>query len=224
MSEELVVRQCAPTLAGIKTGSLFSCPCDSPEELRQEVRRINRLLAGKGLCLLPLRFDGSRALLYLYRPSRLRQDLEDTEAVRLLEEAGYEVHGLHLSLLKGLPLPEGHVPDDGADAGAVARMLGLPFHDVDLSECFRQTVVDYFIREYEAGRTPNPCVFCNRTIKFGAMWDAAQALGANCLATGHYANIARDAATGRYLLRRGADRAKDQSYFLCRLKSEAKRS
>lgn len=61
MSEELVVRQCAPTLAGIKTGSLFSCPCDSPEELRQEVRRINRLLAGKGLCLLPLRFDGGRA-------------------------------------------------------------------------------------------------------------------------------------------------------------------
>ena len=91
MSEELVVRQCAPTLAGIKTGSLFSCPCGSPEELRQEVRRINRLLAGKGLCLLPLRFDGSRALLYLYRPSRLRQDLEDTEAVRLLEESGTHV-------------------------------------------------------------------------------------------------------------------------------------
>ena len=82
MSEEMVVRQAAPTLAGIKTGSLFSCPCDSPEELRQEVRRINRLLAGKGLCLLPLRFDGGRALLYLYRPSRLRQDLEDAEAVR----------------------------------------------------------------------------------------------------------------------------------------------
>ena len=92
MSEELVVRQCAPTLAGIKTGSLFSCPCGSPEELRQEVRRINRLLAGKGLCLLPLRFDGSRALLYLYRPSRLRQDLEDAEAVRLLEESGYPCH------------------------------------------------------------------------------------------------------------------------------------
>ena len=62
------------------------------EELRQEVRRINRLLAGKGLCLLPLRFDGSRALLYLYRPSRLRQDLEDAEAVRLLEESGYPCH------------------------------------------------------------------------------------------------------------------------------------
>lgn len=103
--------------------------------------------------------------------------VDSSAAAVLLEEAGYEVHGLHLSLLKGLPLPEDRVPDDGADAGAVARMLGLPFHDVDLSECFRQTVVDYFIREYEAGRTPNPCVFCNRTIKFGAMWDAAQALG-----------------------------------------------
>ena len=82
--------------------------------------------------------------------------VDSSAAAVLLEEAGYEVHGLHLSLLKGLPLPEGRVPDDGADAGAVARMLGLPFHDVDLSECFRQTVVDYFIREYEAGRTPNP--------------------------------------------------------------------
>ena len=89
MSEELVVRQCAPTLAGIKTGSLFSCPCDSPEELRQEVRRINRLLAGKGLCLLPLRFDGSRALLYLYRPSALARDLLDERAAALLTQAGY---------------------------------------------------------------------------------------------------------------------------------------
>lgn len=103
MSEELVVRQCAPTLAGIKTGSLFSCPCDSPEELRQEVRRINRLLAGKGLCLLPLRFDGSRALLYLYRPSRLRQDLEDAEAVRLLEESGYPCHSARA--VRGLSHP-----------------------------------------------------------------------------------------------------------------------
>ena len=59
--------------------------------------------------------------------------VDSSAAAVLLEEAGYEVHGLHLSLLKGLPLPEGRVPDDGADAGAVARMLGLPFHDVNLS-------------------------------------------------------------------------------------------
>ena len=61
----------------------------------------------------------------------------------------------------------------------MASLLGLPFYDMDLSPEFRATVIDYFIREYEAGRTPNPCVFCNRRIKFGAMWDAAQKLGAD---------------------------------------------
>ena len=70
------------------------------------------------------------------------------------------------------------------------------------------------------GRTPNPCVFCNRRIKFGAMWDAAQKLGADYLATGHYAKIRQDPATGRHLLCRGTDRSKDQSYFLCRLTQE----
>ena len=146
--------------------------------------------------------------------------VDSSAAAVLLQDAGYAVHGLHLSLLGALPLPENCPPEDGSDAQAVARMLGLPFHDLDLSSLFRRTVADYFIREYEAGRTPNPCVFCNRAIKFGAMWDAAQALGADYLATGHYACIARDPSSGRYLLRRGADRAKDQSYFLCRLTQE----
>lgn len=81
---------------------------------------------------------------------------------------------------------------NGSDARAVASLLGLPFYDMDLSPEFRATVIDYFIREYEAGRTPNPCVFCNRRIKFGAMWDAAQKLGADYLATGHYAKIRQD--------------------------------
>ena len=146
--------------------------------------------------------------------------VDSSAAAVLLRDAGYDVHGLHLSLLGALPLPEGCVPDDGADAAAAAKALGLPFHEIDLSERFRRSVADYFIREYEAGRTPNPCVFCNREIKFGAMWEAARALGADCLATGHYARIARDPATGRYLLRRGADPLKDQSYFLCRLTQE----
>lgn len=146
--------------------------------------------------------------------------VDSSAAAVLLLERGYCVHGLHLSLLNTLPLPENCPPEDGSDARAVAQALGLPFHDLDLSERFRQTVAAYFIREYEAGRTPNPCVFCNREIKFGAMWDAAQALGADYLATGHYANVARDPVSGRYLLRRGADRAKDQSYFLCRLTQE----
>ena len=146
--------------------------------------------------------------------------VDSSAAAVLLRDAGYDVHGLHLSLLGALPLPEGCVSDDGADAAAAAKALGLPFHEIDLSERFRRSVADYFIREYEAGRTPNPCVFCNREIKFGAMWEAARALGADCLATGHYARIARDPATGRYLLRRGADPLKDQSYFLCRLTQE----
>lgn len=146
--------------------------------------------------------------------------VDSSAAAVLLRDAGYTVHGIHLSLLNGLPLPEERIPDDGSDARAVAKALRLPFHDFDLSERFRQTVVAYFIREYEAGRTPNPCVFCNREVKFGAMWDAAQSLGADHLATGHYANIIQDPTTGRYLLRRGADHAKDQSYFLCRLTQE----
>ena len=83
-----------------------------------------------------------------------------------------------------------------------------------------EAVISYFVRTYQEGQTPNPCVVCNRRIKFGAMWDTARAMGADCLATGHYAKIGRDRATGRYVLRRGADRAKDQSYFLCRLTQE----
>ena len=146
--------------------------------------------------------------------------VDSSAAAVLLQEQGYAVSGLHLSLLSGLPLPADRLPDDGSDARAVASLLGLPFYDMDLSPEFRATVIDYFIREYEAGHTPNPCVFCNRRIKFGAMWDAAQKLGADYLATGHYAKIRQDPATGRHLLCRGADRSKDQSYFLCRLTQE----
>ena len=146
--------------------------------------------------------------------------VDSSAAAVLLQAQGYAVSGLHLSLLSGLPLPADRLPDDGSDARAVASLLGLPFYDMDLSPEFRATVIDYFIREYEAGRTPNPCVFCNRRIKFGAMWDAARKLGADYLATGHYAKIRQDPATGRHLLCRGTDRSKDQSYFLCRLTQE----
>ena len=109
--------------------------------------------------------------------------VDSSAAAVLLQEQGYAVSGLHLSLLSGLPLPADRLPDDGSDARAVASLLGFPFYDMDLSPEFRATVIDYFIREYEAGRTPNPCVFCNRRIKFGAMWDAARKLGADYLAT-----------------------------------------
>ena len=89
MSEEYVIRQCAPTLAGIKTGSLFPCRCSSVRELLPEIRRLNRRLASKGLILLPVLCRQDQALLYLYRPRQLRRDLENDLAARLLAQAGY---------------------------------------------------------------------------------------------------------------------------------------
>ena len=91
MSEEILVRQGAPTLAGIKTGSLFPCPCEDHEALMTDIRRLNRRLSPKGLCLLPLRFLPGQALLYLYRPAGLRRDLRDVQASELLRQAGYEI-------------------------------------------------------------------------------------------------------------------------------------
>ena len=89
MSEEILVRQGAPTLAGIKTGSLFPCPCEDKEALFADIRRLNRLLVPKGLCLLPIRFLKGQVLLYLYRPSELRRDLENEQAAEILHHAGY---------------------------------------------------------------------------------------------------------------------------------------
>ena len=89
MSEELVIRQAAPTLAGIKTGSLFPCPCEDKAALLAEVRAFNRRYQARGLCLLPLRFTKGRALLYLYRPAALQRDLDSDAAAKLLAGAGY---------------------------------------------------------------------------------------------------------------------------------------
>lgn len=90
MSEELLIQHCSPTLAGIKTGNLFSCPCTSKAEIMEDVRQLNRRLARKGLCIMPLKITEGRALLYLFRPDRLKKDLTDVEALRILQEAGYK--------------------------------------------------------------------------------------------------------------------------------------
>ena len=89
MSEENLVRQCAPTLAGIKTGTIFPAPFTSLAELTAEIRELNRILVPKGLRLLPLRYQDHTALLYLYRPAELREDLKDQLAEALLADAGY---------------------------------------------------------------------------------------------------------------------------------------
>lgn len=89
MSDDLLVQCCAPTLAGIKTGNLFSCPIASREELAADLRALNRELSPSGLRILPLRISRGQALLYLFRPARLQQDLRDRDARRILDDAGY---------------------------------------------------------------------------------------------------------------------------------------
>lgn len=104
--------------------------------------------------------------------------------------------------------------DDTEDARAVAYRLGMRFYVLNASDLFRQQVVEPFISAYENGLTPNPCILCNRHLKFSHLLDRAILLGCRYVVTGHYARVAFDEATGRYLLYKAADQAKDQTYFL----------
>jgi tRNA-specific 2-thiouridylase len=103
---------------------------------------------------------------------------------------------------------------DIQDARAVARKLDIPYYVMDLSSDFKEKVIDYFVDEYFAGRTPNPCIECNRHIKFGILLEKAKELGADFVATGHYARKGYDEAQGRYFIYEGEDLNKDQSYVL----------
>ena len=103
------------------------------------------------------------------------------------------------------------------DAAAAAQRLGIPFHVIDAQDEFRHHVMDRFVQCYELGGTPNPCIDCNRHLKFDFLLQKALELGCQYLVTGHYAQIRKDETSGRYLLHKAANVAKDQSYFLCRL-------
>jgi len=118
-------------------------------------------------------------------------------------------------------------PQAVADARGVAHALGFPHYVVDEADQFEELVINYFSSEYQAGRTPNPCVMCNEKLKFGNLWQKAEALGCDYIATGHYAIIEHPAAAasdrgynGRVILRKGMDSRKDQSYFLFSLRQE----
>ena len=146
--------------------------------------------------------------------------VDSSVAALLLKQQGYHVIGVTLRLLCGRLAPfVSHGNTDVADAARVCEVLGIPHHTPDFSAEFEREVVDVFAAEYAAGRTPNPCVLCNRAIKFGAMWDYARALGADCIATGHYARTQQDPVTGRWQLICGGS-AKDQSYVLYSLTQE----
>ena len=114
-------------------------------------------------------------------------------------------------------------PDDFRDARRVAERLGFPHYVVDLKEEFRRQVVQPFADDYAAGRTPSPCVRCNTFMKFGTLLGRARAVGADRVATGHYAILERDRASGRTLLRSAVDQQKDQSYFLFDMSEQQRR-
>ena len=143
--------------------------------------------------------------------------VDSSIAAALLAEQGYEAIGVGLRLADRPAAESFHrgccAPRDLADARAVADRLGIPFYVIDVREAFREEVIDRFISEYARGRTPNPCISCNQTVKFDLLASKARALGAARLATGHYARRV-EASEGRLTLARGADPEKDQTYFL----------
>jgi len=146
--------------------------------------------------------------------------VDSSVAGYLLREQGYDVIGVTMKVWPQDCISRAEDkccgPQAVADARAVAHSLGIPHYVVDEADQFERTVIDYFTSEYQAGRTPNPCVMCNEKLKFGNLWGKAEALGCDYIATGHYAIIEHH--RDRALLRKGVDPRKDQSYFLFSLR------
>jgi tRNA-specific 2-thiouridylase len=146
--------------------------------------------------------------------------VDSSVAGYLLREQGYEVVGVTMKVWPQDCISRAEDkccgPQAVADARGVAHSLGIPHYVVDEADQFEQTVINYFASEYQAGRTPNPCVMCNEKLKFGNLWGKAQALGCDYIATGHYAIIEHHSDGA--VLRKGIDPRKDQSYFLFSLR------
>ncbi len=143
--------------------------------------------------------------------------VDSSAAAVLLRQQGYSCDGAMLRLYNGEVEGTCCSADDAADARSVAYGLGMKFYVFNETERFARDVMDHFVAEYCAGRTPNPCIDCNRCLKFGALLERALLLGYDYLATGHYARVEFDEAAGKYHLLRGRDRSKDQSYVLYQL-------
>ncbi|HVM50835.1 MAG TPA: tRNA 2-thiouridine(34) synthase MnmA [Candidatus Acidoferrum sp.] len=150
--------------------------------------------------------------------------VDSSATAALLQEQGYDVVGITLKLW-----PQDCVsraedkccgPQAVSDARAVCHKLGIPYYLIDEAEEFQGKVIQYFADEYKAGRTPNPCVMCNQNLKFGRLISRADQLGAQFVATGHFARLERSPDGARALLKRGRDPRKDQSYFLFSLRQD----
>ena len=147
--------------------------------------------------------------------------VDSSVAAMLTQEAGYECIGCTMRLYDGTGGDGGGccTLDDAEDARAVAYRLGMPHYTFNMTEAFRREVIDRFAEQYRQGLTPNPCIDCNRCLKFDALLCRARELGCDCLVTGHYATIEREGE--RYTLRKATDARKDQSYVLYMLGQEA---
>jgi tRNA-specific 2-thiouridylase len=146
--------------------------------------------------------------------------VDSSVAGYLLREQGYDVVGVTMKVWPQDCISRAEDkccgPQAVADARGVAHSLGFPHYVVDEADQFERLVIDYFSSEYQAGRTPNPCVMCNEKLKFGNLWKKAEALGCDYIATGHYAII--EHYPDRAVLRKGVDPRKDQSYFMFSLR------
>lgn len=140
--------------------------------------------------------------------------VDSTVAAKMLIDEGHEVAGAYMKMLPD----DFELASDSSDARKAAQKLGIPFYEFDVSDEFHKNVLEYFCESYIKGSTPNPCIICNQTMKFGIFIDKATELGFDYIATGHYAKIVRDG--NDVFLMRSADLKKDQSYFLHGLKKE----
>lgn len=144
--------------------------------------------------------------------------VDSSTAAGLLKEMGYEVIGATMRVWKEKDGDSSPYRCCGVadveDARRVAQQLGIPFYVLNLEEEFEKEVIQYFCEEYSEGRTPNPCILCNSKVKFGPLLERACAMEADFFSTGHYARLSFDGASGRYLLKKGVDERKDQSYVL----------
>ncbi|MGE5582797.1 MAG: tRNA 2-thiouridine(34) synthase MnmA [Bacillota bacterium] len=152
--------------------------------------------------------------------------VDSSVAAALLIEEGYEVIGVTMQIWPA-DMPYGIEVEGGCcslgaveDARAVANKLGIPYYVLNFQAPFREKVIDYFVAEYTRGRTPNPCIVCNHSLKFRNLLEKAFSLGGDYVATGHYVRKDYDQTGGRWLLRKGLDSTKDQSYVLYGLSQE----